>query len=63
MRQLKNELIASLDDGGLDGARHAITNDVIIIETLLCSLAPPHFFDYLSLDIVEEALKNKALCH
>ena len=28
MRQLHNELITSPDDGGLLGARHAITNDV-----------------------------------
>ena len=41
MRQLHNELIASPDDGGLVGARHAITNDVIIIDTMICSLAPP----------------------
>ena len=38
--QLHNELIASLDDGGLVGARHAITNDVIISDTMHCSLAP-----------------------
>ena len=41
MRKLQNELIASPDDGGLLGARHAETNDVIIIDTMLCSLAPP----------------------
>ena len=41
MRQLHNELIASPNDGGLVGARHTITNDVIINETMLCSLAPP----------------------
>ena len=41
MRQLHNELIASPDDGGLVGARHAITNDVIISGTMLRSLAPP----------------------
>ena len=41
MRQLHNELIDSPDDGGLVGARHAITNDVIISDTVLCSLAPP----------------------
>ena len=41
MRQLHNELIASPDDGGLVGSRHAITNDVIISDTMLCSLAPP----------------------
>ena len=40
MRQLQNELIASPDDGGLVGARHAITNDVIISYTMLRSLAP-----------------------
>ena len=41
MRQSHNELIASPDDGGLVGARHAITNDVIISDTTLRSLAPP----------------------
>ena len=41
MQQLHNEIIASPDDGGLLGARHAETNDVIISETILCSLAPP----------------------
>ena len=37
MRQLHNELIASPDDGGLVGARHVITNDVIINDTMLRS--------------------------
>ena len=41
MRQLHNELIASPDDGGLVGARHSITNDVIISDTMLRSLARP----------------------
>ena len=41
MRQLHNELIASPYDGGLLGARHAKTNDVIISDTMLRSLAPP----------------------
>ena len=41
MRQLHNELIASPDDGGLFGAIHAITNDVIISDTMIRSLAPP----------------------
>ena len=41
MQQLHNELIASPDDGGLVGARHAIANDVIISDTMLRSLAPP----------------------
>ena len=41
MRQLHNELIVSPDDGGLVGARHAKTNDVIISDTMLSSLAPP----------------------
>ena len=41
MRHLHNELIASPDDGGLLGARHAETNDVIITDTMLCYLAPP----------------------
>ena len=40
MRQLHNELIASPDDGGLLGARHAETNDMIISDTILRSLAP-----------------------
>ena len=41
VRQLHNELIASPDDGGLVGAIHAITNYVIISDTVLRSLAPP----------------------
>ena len=41
MLQLHNELITSPYYGGLLGARHADTNDVIIIETMLCSLSPP----------------------
>ena len=41
MQQLHNELIASTDDGGLVGARHAITNDVIISDTIIRSLVPP----------------------
>ena len=40
MRQLHSELIASPDDRGLLGARHAKTNDVIISDTMLCSLGP-----------------------
>ena len=40
MRQLHNKLIASPYDGGLVGAIHAITNDVIISDTMLRSLAP-----------------------
>ena len=38
MRQLHNELIASPDYGGLLGAIHADTNDVIISDTVLLSL-------------------------
>ena len=38
---MHNELIASADDGGLVGDKHAITNDVIISDTMLCSLAHP----------------------
>ena len=41
MRQLHNDLIASPGDGGLLGTRHAKTNDVIICDTMFCSLAPP----------------------
>ena len=41
MRQLHNELIDSLDDGGLVGARHVITNYVIISDTMLRYLVPP----------------------
>ena len=41
MRQLHNEIIASPDYGGLLGARHANTNDVIISDKILSSLAPP----------------------
>ena len=60
MQQLHNEPITSPDDGGLVGARHAKTNDIIISDTIICSLAPPQlrpmtdnhnhtsFCDYLS---------------
>ena len=41
MRQLHNDLIAPPDDGGLLGARHADSNDVIISDAMICSLAPP----------------------
>ena len=41
MGRLHNELIASPDDGGLLGAIHAYINDLIINDTILCSLAPP----------------------
>ena len=41
MQQLNNDLIDSPDDGGLLGARHDNTNNVIISDTMLCSLAPP----------------------
>ena len=41
MRQLHNELIASPNDGGLLESRHADTNDVIISDSILRSLAPP----------------------
>ena len=40
MRHFHNELIASPDYGGLVGAIHAITNDVIINDTMLRYLAP-----------------------
>ena len=38
---MHNEIIASPDDVGLLGARHNDTNDVIISDTVLCSLEPP----------------------
>ena len=41
MQQLHNELIASPYDGVLLGSRHADTNDMIISDTMLHSLAPP----------------------
>ena len=41
MQELHNYFIAALDDGSLIGARHADTNDVIIINTMICSLGPP----------------------
>ena len=40
MQQMHNELIASPDDEGLLGAIHADTNDVMISDTVLRSLAP-----------------------
>ena len=41
MRQLRNELIASPDDGGLLVARYSDTNYLISSVTMLRSLAPP----------------------
>ena len=41
MRKLQSELIASPYDEGLLGARHDNTNDVIISDTILRSLASP----------------------
>ena len=41
MRQFHNEIIASPDNGGLLGARHDDTNDVIISDTTLHSLSSP----------------------
>ena len=41
MQQLHNDFVASPDDGGLLGARHADTNYVISSYTMICSLAPP----------------------
>ena len=40
-RQLHNKLIASPYCGRLPGARHANKNDLIISDTMICSLAPP----------------------
>ena len=39
MRNFHNELIVSPDDGGLLGAIHADTNDVIISDTMIFSLS------------------------
>ena len=41
MQQFHNEIIASPDDGGLLGARHADKNDVTISDTMLLYLEPP----------------------
>ena len=41
MRQLQNDIIASTYYGGLLVTIHASTNDVIISDTILCSLSPP----------------------
>ena len=41
MRQLHNELTTSPYYGGLLGARHADTNDVIISDKMIRSLSPP----------------------
>ena len=40
MRQLHNNLTASPDDGGLLGAINADINNVIISDTMICSLEP-----------------------
>ena len=41
MKQLQNDLISSPDDGGLLVSRHADTNDMVISDTIIRSLAPP----------------------
>ena len=41
MKQLHNDLIASPDDGGLLAGRDADTNDAIISDIIIRSLAPP----------------------
>ena len=41
MQQFHNEIIVSLDDRGLLGARHVDKNDVIISDTMLRSLETP----------------------
>ena len=41
MRQLQNEIIASPDDVDLLAASHDVTNNLIISDTMLCSLSPP----------------------
>ena len=40
VQQLHNELIDSTDHGGLLGAIHTDTNDVIFSDKIICSLAP-----------------------
>ena len=40
MRQLQNDIIASIDNGGLIGARNTNTNYVIISDTMFRFLAP-----------------------
>ena len=57
MLQLHNEHIASPDDVGLLGTRHADTNDVIISDTMLRSLAPPQ------LRPMTDNFKMMWLCH
>ena len=41
MQHLHNELISSPDYGGLLRDRHTDTNNVMIIDTILCYLEPP----------------------
>ena len=41
IRKFHNEIIASPDDGGLLGAKNVETNDLIISDTMIRSLAPP----------------------
>ena len=48
IRQLHNEIIASPDDGGLLGARHSETNDVIISDKMLRYFPLPREFSALS---------------
>ena len=48
MLQLHNDLIASPDDGGLLGSRHAKTNDVIISDTKQIRMKLKQFRIYLN---------------
>ena len=58
MQQLHNDLISSPDDGGLLVSINANTNDVIISDTMLCSLAHPQ------LSPMTDHQKNDVwLCH
>ena len=41
MQKLHKEIIASPDDGGLLESKNSYTNDMIISDTMLRSLAPP----------------------
>ena len=60
MQQLHNELIASPDDEGLLGARHANPNDLIISDTILRSLAPPQLIPMID---IHEILCGCAICN
>ena len=64
MKQLNNDIITRPDDGVLLGSKHANTNDLIISDTMLRSLAPPqlHPMTYNQKRMCGCAICNNSKC-